>query len=74
MYIAETSEPGGQISPRPQNREIVNTKLASLNCHRELQPKPKTKTTVQWCKNCQRELSSSFFSVPRVMRGLVGVG
>ena len=39
MYIAETSEPGGQISPRPQNREIVNTKLASLN---ELQPKPKT--------------------------------
>ena len=52
MYLAETSEPGGQISPRPQNREIVNTKLASLNCHRELQPKPKTKTTVQWCKNC----------------------
>ena len=35
MYIAETSEPGGQISPRPQNREIVNTKLASLNSHRE---------------------------------------
>ena len=55
MYIAEISEPGGQISPRPQNREIVNTKLASLNSHRE-------------------SLVLVFFSVPRVMRGLVGVG
>ena len=52
MYIAETSEPRGQISPRQQNRETVNTKLASLNCHRELKPKPKAKTTLQWCKNC----------------------
>ena len=42
MYIAETSEPGGQISPRPQNREIVNTKLASL-----MSPRIATKTKNQ---------------------------
>ena len=61
MYIAETSEPGGQISPRPQNREIVNTKLASLNCHHDLKPNQKPKLLFSGVKIDNERLVLVFF-------------